>query len=44
MKKIDKKMDSVKSYQSDLTAKLSTEMYGYRVLADFNFLCVDFRM
>ena len=35
MKKIDKKMESVKSYQSDLTAKLSTEMYGYRVLADF---------
>jgi len=35
MKKIDKKMDSVKSYQTDMTAKLSTEMYGYRVLADF---------
>lgn len=35
MKKIDKKMDSVKSYQTDITAKLSTEMYGYRVLADF---------
>jgi hypothetical protein len=35
MDKIDKKMDSLKSYQTDMTAKLSTEMYGYRVLADF---------
>ena len=35
MQKIDKKMDSLQSYQADITAKLTTEMYGYQVIADF---------
>lgn len=35
MDKIDKKMDSLKSYQADLTANLSTTISGFQCKADF---------
>ena len=35
MDKIDEKMESLKSYQSDVTANLSTDIYGYHCVAGF---------
>ena len=35
MTKIDEKMESLQSYQSDVTANLATDIYGYRCVADF---------
>ena len=35
MNKIDEKMESLKSYQSDVTANLSTDIYGYHCVAGF---------
>ena len=35
MDEIDKKMESLKSYQSDVTANLSTDIYGYHCVAGF---------
>ncbi len=35
MERIDKKMDSLKSYQSDITANLSTTINGFHCKADF---------
>ena len=35
MDKIDEKMESLQSYQSDVTANLSTDIYGYHCVANF---------
>ena len=34
MKKIDKKMDALDSYQTDMEMNLSTEINGYQCVAD----------
>ena len=36
MAKIDRKMDSLKSYQAEMTAKFSTVLNGYQCSADFS--------
>jgi hypothetical protein len=35
MNKIDEKMESLKSYQSDVTANISTDIYGYHCVAGY---------